>query len=386
MGPKVSIVRTRRNDNLEDIEKALDSSLSLIGGLKGQISKSYRVLLKPNILTEADYRTGATTNPFLIEALIRYLRRFSCHITMAEGAVVGKDTRKAFKACGIDRLAKDYDIELVDLKRDIFVKKDIPGGIQLKELAIPKTVIESDYIINIAVAKTHDSFPATLALKNIKGVIAEEDKKKFHNLDLKQCIVDLNKVVKTDLAIIDGSIGMEGLGPIYGDPVGLNLIISSFDVVLADIVASRVMGLDPLSIGYIKLALEQGLTGYSESDIELSGQKIEDVKKKFKVIDLNSSSYKRHLIKVFDEKACSGCMHTLESFLYKTDRRGDIEKLAGHTFILGKGNDPKDIEGDRIVRFGRCAKEIDIMGSYYVHGCPPHMDTIRKVLDIKKEE
>jgi len=384
MKNKVSIQRCSANDDLQSVDRALKKSLGLIGALDNSLYSGKKILIKPNILKGASYKSGATTNPFMIESLIRFLKSFDCTITIAEGAVVGYDTMEALTACGIDKISNRYGTGLVDLKKDRFIEKEVPGGKELESLKIPVTVLDSDFLINMSVLKTHDSFPATLGLKNIKGVISEHDKKRFHNSELAQCIVDLNKVVRTDLSIIDGTVGMEGIGPLYGEPVDLKTIFCSFDLIAADLIASRVMGLDPYSIKYIKLAIEQGISSIKEEDIDVVGYTVDEVKRDFKVIDLKSSACSQYLIDIMGEGACSGCLHTLESFLYKTGRNKDLDRLKGSTFILGKRNFSKDISGNKIIKFGKCAKDFYPEKGCYIKGCPPHMDTIREVLGIKK--
>ena len=380
--PIVSITRCRQIDKPGSVKKALLEAIDLIGGLSPGSFKGDSVLIKPNILVGRPYKTGATTNPYVIGALIDILRDHGISkIVIGEGSIVGKDTSEAFKECGIDRLAASKKVGLVDLKKDDFVQMDIPGGKIIKSIKIPGTIIDSDLIINVPVMKTHDSFPATLGLKNIKGVIHENDKKRFHHRGLAQCITDLNKIVLPHLTIMDATVGMEGLGPIYGSPVDLGLILASFDTVAVDTVSAQVMGMDPDSIEYIKLAAEQGLGTGDTSRIKIAGNKISAVKKVFKRAEIELKRFREYGIRILEGGACSGCRHTLETYLIKLETKGQALPPGDITFLLGTGPDTghlDDMDG-KIFKFGACTRSAGSVNDIYIPGCPPHVETIREI-------
>jgi uncharacterized protein (DUF362 family) len=381
----VSIVKCLEVSDLGKIKNNLRKAIALIGGINSRLLKNDSVLIKPNILSDLDFKTGATTNPYLIEAIIDLLREFGIKkITIAEGSIVGKNTDISFKKCGIDKLAERKKVRLVDLKKDEFIPLGIAGGKILKILKLPRSFIDSDFVINIPVIKTHDSFPATLGLKNMKGIIRESDKRRFHLLGLAQCIVDLNRIAIPHLAILDGIVGMEGIGPLSGEPADLGVLIASYDTVAADAIASRVMGIDPYSIKYLRLAEEQGLGSLDEKEIEVRGEKIKDVYKRFKLAEADLDRFKKYGINIIEGGACSGCKHTIETFLIKSESRGKIENLKGCTFIMGQNAKPPEYRNSKIFNFGSCTKKIECEGSVYIPGCPPHMDIIREA--IKRKE
>jgi uncharacterized protein (DUF362 family) len=73
---------------------------------------------------------------------------------------------------------------------------------------------------------------------------------------------------------------MEGNGPVEGSPVKMDLIIASKDVVAADAMGCRVMGMDPHSFSHIRKAHEKGLGNID--DIKVLGEKLDDVVHPFK--------------------------------------------------------------------------------------------------------
>jgi uncharacterized protein (DUF362 family) len=95
-------------------------------------------------------------------------------------------------------------------------------------------------------------------------------------------IVRLARHVKPNLAVIDGHTAMEASGPLDGSPVKMNLAIASSDPVAADTVAALIMGFNPLEIGYIKLAQDQQLGTANLSEIEIIGENVKAVQRKFK--------------------------------------------------------------------------------------------------------
>ena len=93
-------------------------------------------------------------------------------------------------------------------------------------------------------------------------------------------ILDINMTMKPVLTVVDGFVAMEGMGPVRGRPVEMEIIIAGRDVVATDATASRVMGFDPSRIGHIRMAHEAGL-GEMEN-IEIVGEPLDAVARAFK--------------------------------------------------------------------------------------------------------
>ncbi|HHF98941.1 MAG TPA: DUF362 domain-containing protein [Candidatus Aerophobetes bacterium] len=242
-------------------------------------------------------------------------------------------------------------------------------------MKLPRIFLEADVVINMPVMKTHDVFPATLGIKNMKGIIREEDKKRFHRWGLSQAIVDLNKVALPDLTIIDGTVGMEGLGPTHGEPVNLGVIIVSRDVVAADSVASTVMGIDPMEIEYVKLAEKEGLGCADLSKIEIVGERLESIIRPFKRIKLDFKKYEEKGVFILERGACSGCRHNMESIISNLEREGKLGYLKGFHIVFGQlTRMPEKVRG-KLVFIGLCTRKFKNKG-YYIPGCPPHPEDI----------
>jgi len=383
----VSIKKLRSIDNIVEVREAIWEAVDLIGGLEEAFRRSDRVLIKPNLLMPMNYRDGGVTNPIVVEAVIDILQDFGIKkIIIGEGAVVGEKTLKCFEATGLDKIAERKNVLIVDLKKDKFVPMSITNGKVFRILKIPEIVANADAVINIPVLKTHDIFPVSLGLKNMKGVIHENDKQRFHSLDLAQCIVDLNKLVLPRLTIIDGTIGMEGLGPVYGTPANMGIIIASNDTVAADTIGSMVMGINPFDTKYIKLAAEQELGNAYISKIEVLGNSIKEVQKKFKIIKLEdilkSREFRDFGIKIVEKGACSGCKALITSLITDAVKSEKLEKLKNRVFIIGPENKAKELYHltGKAVFLGNCTRKIRTDSGIYIAGCPPHILNVKKAL------
>ena len=77
---------------------------------------------------------------------------------------------------------------------------------------------------------------------------------------------------------------MEGDGPICGTPVESNVLIMGSNIIAVDATCTRIMGLAPEKVSYLKDA-SQTLGPVRESDIEQRGETIASVRKPFKLLD-----------------------------------------------------------------------------------------------------
>ena len=188
---------------------------------------------------------------------------------------------------GYDRLAEDYNVEFVDLNGDEY--EELEGFNRRLEplmFRVSKTILESDYLISVARAKTHDCVITTLSIKNVMvGALAtKREKEKIHqgtraiNLN----IAKLAEKCMPKLGVIDGYIGMEGRGPVNGDPVELGVAAASLHPVSLDAVMAEIMGFKALEIGYLHHLNAWGAGVADIGGIEVLGEPIEEVSVKFR--------------------------------------------------------------------------------------------------------
>jgi uncharacterized protein (DUF362 family) len=239
-----------------------------------------KVLIKVNFITTKTWDSGATTDPIVVEAIIKKLKKLPLEVFVVESDATVTNADKAFEATGMKEMCQQNGIQFLNLRHQKDkVKISIPGCETLGSITVPRIVKESA-VVSAAKLKTHMATKVTLGMKNMFGLLPDKFKAKYHAKGISKVVVDINTVIKPALTIIDGFVGMEGKGPTDGTPVKMDLIIAGRDVVATDATAARVMGFDPTEISHIRRAYEKGLGNIE--NIEVLGSKLEDVKQVFK--------------------------------------------------------------------------------------------------------
>ncbi len=270
--PIVAVVRGERGH--EPVFKALD----LIDYKKALLGYD-KVIIKVNFITTKTWETGATTDPVVVEAIIKKLKDLPMKVYVVESDATITNADKAFEITGMKDMCVRNGVEWLNLrhlKEKIELK--VPNCEALRTVSVPRLVTESA-IISAAKLKTHMDTSVTLGMKNMFGLLPDKLKGKYHLKGINKVIVDINTVLHPAITVIDGFVGMEGKGPIDGDPVKMNLIIAGLDPVATDATAARIMGFNPYKIVHIRKAYKKGL---GRSEAKILGEKLETVKTKFK--------------------------------------------------------------------------------------------------------
>jgi uncharacterized protein (DUF362 family) len=270
---QVALVKGERGN--EPVLKALD-----LINFETALANYKKVLIKVNFITDMTWDTGATTDPIVVEAIIRKLKSLPLTVQVVESDATMTNADRAFEKTGMKEMCDRNGVECVNLRHlKDRVKLEIPGCETLKSITVPRIVAESA-IISAAKLKTHVSTGITLGMKNLFGLLPDKMKAKYHARGISKVVVDINSVIKPVLTVIDGFVGMEGKGPVQGSPVKMDLIIASKDVVAADATGCRLMGIDPHSLSHIRKAYEKNLGNID--NIVVLGEKIEDLARSFK--------------------------------------------------------------------------------------------------------
>ncbi len=270
--PIVAVVRGERAH--VPVFKALD-----LINYKSALLGYDKVLIKVNFITTRTWDTGATTDPLVVEAIIKRLEDLPVKVYVVESDATITNADKAFEATGMKDMCRSNGVEWLNLRHvKDKVKIEVHTGEALKSMTVPRLVTESA-IISAAKLKTHTDTGVTLGMKNMFGLLPDKFKGKYHLKGISKVIVDINTMLRPALTVIDGFVGMEGKGPINGDPVQMNLIIAGTDPVATDATAARIMGFNPYEIAHIRKAYEKGL---GKSEAQILGEKLEAVKRHFK--------------------------------------------------------------------------------------------------------
>jgi len=273
MTSKVAIVKGERGH--APVFKALD-----LIDYKSALAGWDKVLIKVNFITDKTWDTGATTDPIVVEAVIKKLEDLRVEVYVVESDATITSADKAFEKTGMREMCERNGVECLNLRytKDK-VELAIPRGEALKSITVPRLVTESA-IISAAKLKTHSETGVTLGMKNMFGLLPDKFKGKYHLKGISKVIVDINTVLKPILTVVDGFVGMEGAGPVDGEPVQTNLVIAGTDPVATDATACRVMGINPYEIKHIHKAHEKGLGNIY--DIKVIGEKLETVTRPFR--------------------------------------------------------------------------------------------------------
>jgi uncharacterized protein (DUF362 family) len=281
---------------------------------------------------------------------------------------VGDKTSRAFELCGYRELSERYGVPLIDTQKDTWHKKDCGGmGLLLCDCAD-----RFDFLINVPVLKGHCQTRVTCALKNMKGLLPNKEKRHFHAMGLHKPIAHLQAGIHQDFIVVDHICGdldfEEG-----GNPVVRNCVMAALDPVLVDSYACHLMQYTPDDVPYVRMAEQLGI-GTTDLDaaqiINLGGYKgyagkemMEDLPREKKILEVSYA--------VDEVDSCSACYANLVGALWRLREEGLLEKLK-EPIGIGQGMQGKTGR----LGVGRCTKDFDVC----IMGCPPDEEKIYEEL------
>jgi len=249
----------------QDTRKCVFEAIEELGGIGRFVKKNDKVLVKVNICGGVPDKKGTFTSIEVADALADLILSAGGEPTFADADMIWVKFWPAARDSGYVDWAEKKGVKLVNLSETEIVNFDFGPDSALGREKVSKQLIDADVIISIPAMKTHLLTGVTLAMKNMYGTFPDIDKAKFHKMGIEETILAVNSAFTPNLVIIDGSVGGEAVGPLSATSVNFQTIIASNDVVMADSVASRLIGYDPMEIVHIKMAQETGL-GSASSD------------------------------------------------------------------------------------------------------------------------
>jgi uncharacterized protein (DUF362 family) len=245
------------------------------------------VLLKPNLVE--DLPGPVNTNADIIGAAARcFLRLGSAKVVIGEGPGHQRDTELVVHAANLKLRLADRRIDFVDLNRDelapVKLKADYSA---MGELWLPRTVLDSDFLVSMPKVKTHHWAGVTLSLKNMFGVVPGMKygwpKNLLHWHGIHECVLDICATVPIHFVIADGITAMEGNGPLQGAARDLGRIVLADDPVAADATCARLMGLDPFRVQHLSDGA-RFLGNLNADRITMLGERVEPPVRPFSVL------------------------------------------------------------------------------------------------------
>lgn len=360
------IVLAKIKDGMEKAVSKLLEQTEFSNGLKGD-----SILIKPNLFEPVSYKTGQTTNPHLIEALIKW-----CYNKGAKEVIVGEgpsyflpdhSLKECFAKTGVAEAADRCGAKWILFDEHPFrtyrdISPFLPQTFRLSEHAFlyNKT-------INLPVPKTHYLTKVSIAMKNLKGFLKREDKPLFHRVGIHEAVVELNKIIKPSLNLVDFT------SPVQNHP---GFILAGSDIVAVDAISTALMDVNPDEVKTIQLGYKAGLGEMNMAKIDIKGEDIKGLKMHY---ELPSEWLKKKFPRLNitgNDTACSGCIIPLFSSLAILEEQGrsfknpltirmgktDVHEHSSDTLFIGDCNRPNLKEGN------------------HIKGCPPQKDDILKAL------
>src|SRR6266516_4574512 len=267
----IAVTRT-----FDGIEEAAHRVIEQIGGMTSVMRGARVALLKPNFVAGRSAETGSTTSFALLKAVAEEVQACGAEPVLCEMPGTEFDREATYTILGVEQFCAANGIRILridpegDNSRTLsgeqvmrifpapqdWIELQPPGAKKLRRFSIPRILNEA-CLINLPVLKTHVVSTLTSAMKNPMGILPRPDRRSMHTLGIDQCIVDMNRGIKPDLTIVDGSVGQDGEGPLYGNRADLQVLIAGRDSLAVDLVCCQVVGIKPQDISHLKLALEQ---------------------------------------------------------------------------------------------------------------------------------
>lgn len=345
-----------------------------------------RVLIKPNAGRIAKAGAGVTTEPQVVAAVIDRLMDAGAIVDVGESPISGVKSLEALEATGITEVAKKRGIALIDLDVRRYVTVSIPEGIAIDSLKVCADVLEYDFIVSVPVMKMHMHTGVSLAIKNMKGCLWRRSKVDLHMLPpiegidekpIDIAIADLSGVLRPHLSIIDGTVGMEGLGPSAGKAKAMGAVVVGTDPFAADAVACMLMGIRAEDVPHLAMGAARGYGVIDINSIDVTPVDWLAFGTKFE-LPPTDLSFDFPNFNILDKNSCSACQSTL-LLLLKRYGKNMLEYYPANATVdiaIGKGHEELP-EGTLCL--GNCTKPHKETG-IYVRGCPPVSSEILRAL------
>ena len=332
--------------------------------------------------------TGITTHPQVVAAAIDAFREVGAEVAVGESPITGVAALDAFEIGGITTIAESRNCPLIDMDLRRFVTVKIPDGVAIQSLRVCREIREFDIIVSIPVMKTHMHTGVTLSVKNMKGCLWRRSKVDLHMLPqladhkdkpLDIAIADMSSVLRPHLSIIDGTIGMEGLGPSAGNPKPLGVVLAGTDAFAADSLACGFMGISAHDVPHLRIGAKRGYGVIDIEQIDIYPAEWKDVQNPF-ALPPDRLSIEFSGFNILDEQSCSACQSTLLMFLrkYGEQLRTTIPDDKDITIAIGKGHEELP-NGTLCV--GNCTAR-HRNSCIFVSGCPPVASEILSMFNL----
>jgi len=394
---KSRVAVVRYETPLESVRKTVDLSRGL-----DHLPVGANVFIKPNIVfwtrSVPFPKWGVITTSRVIHDMVAILKeRGNDRITIGEGSVVydPKDKQTAahgFEALGYNALKKRYGVKVLNVFERPFEKVRLADDLKLN---FNVDYLQSDFVVNIPVLKTHAQTVVSLGIKNLKGLIDVNSRKKCHSADpekdLHYAVSRLMQSLPPSFTILDGIYTNER-GPAFDGKIRRSdLLVASSDVLAADKVGATILGHEPSKVPHLVHAARHANKPIDLSDVEVLGEKIEDVAMHLEhsfaynqagtlPLPMEKMGIKGLSYPKYDLSLCTYCSLltgvtiTAVAYAWKGEPWDDVEILTGKIMKPTPGK-------KKTILIGKCLYEAnknhpDIKKMITVKTCPPSPEAV----------
>jgi uncharacterized protein (DUF362 family) len=395
----VSIVKYEKP--IESVRKAVELSHGL-----DHLPADAKVFIKPNIVfwtKETNFpKWGVITTSRVVEDVVILLKERGINdINIGEGTVLRNPKNNAeqihaFDTLGYDVLKRHYGVKYINIWERPFEKVDLGDGVELKFNA---DILNSDFVVDLPVLKTHTMTVVSLGIKNLKGMIDIPSRKKCHNTepgkDLHFMVAKMADRMPPMLTLLDGIYTAERGPNIDGRMNRSNLLVASADVLSADMVGARVLGYEPSVVPHLVHAAHNHQRQLNLSDVAVVGEPLEAVARPHEYdfpynkdntlpLPMEKMGIKGLSYPKYDLSLCTYCAGLTRIVLmaiasaWQGKAWDDVEVLSGKVMQPTAGK-------QKTILFGKCIHQAnrenpDINEMIPIKGCPPRPKSIVKAL------
>ena len=375
--------------------KSVEEVIRLSCAFEG-IKPGHKVFIKPNIVIWSDKvsfpKWGVITTTKVISDTVAVLKDMGVNdITIGEGIITIDPKNKtaaahAFKSLGYEKLRDRYGIKFINIFERPAQKVEIVPEVSLR---INADILETDFIVNLPVLKTHAQTVVSLGMKNLKGVLLMASRKKCHSANpqtpLDFMVAHLPRLMPPQATIIDGIYSLEKGPSPDGKARRSNILAASSDLLSVDMVGAKLLGHDPKNVPYLVEAARLAGRPLDLSDIVIKGAELDQLSAfheydfpynenqtlhiKMEKMGIKGLSYKK-----YDQTLCTYCsivngaVLTSIVFAWKGTPWDDVEVLTGKIMQPGGHN--------KTILLGKCMCQLHknnpaINEMITVKGCPP---------------
>ena len=348
-----------------DFEAAVQRGVALIGGMERFVRPGADVIVKVNMFTRATPESAKVTHPGVVLAIARLCRDCGGQVTVVE------------RHAHYDLIFQGYEeirdvAQLVALEQVEHEHRRLPGAKSLvDQVPWPTLLDRCDVFINIPGLRTHALTKMSNGMKNLMGLLPDDATRLVHHYGLDGSICDLNAYRPSDLVITDAFYTLEGNFPSEGSPVTTDLITVATNVVAADLVAAKLMGMPVDELHYLREAIQRGMGPASLDQLSILGDDLETLAAAMQIehAPRNPEAH-RGPYQLYLGDMCDSCRQALAGGLLAVSHNQQLADVEGVAIVAGHQREEPYVGQKRVLLYGNCAYPYRHLG-HYEPGCPP---------------